>query len=238
MLTFISESDAAAGHDSQSTPQQVYTSTLALIKASKYLSGLGELDSLELSVSLREASAKIEAFHQHYASIRKPEQSQANQGCESWILTQANTSVCTLSDLEALKIDASTSTPALLLPFDHIYPQDHTPVDPSKPTYVLYANPNSKEFFNLHSYLSKKAIAGLINYVLRWKPAVKASGKKQSLSGYGVGLDIKKADYLAIDDRNLDASEAKVDDQGAATGLDDLKPLTRRELQSRSLADT
>ena len=185
-------------------------------------------------MSLREASAKIEAFHQHYASVRKPEQPQANQDCESWILTPANTSICTLSDLEALKIDTSASTPALLLPFDHIYPQDHTPVDSSRPIYVLYANPSSKDFFNLHSYLAKKATAGLINYVLRWKPALNASEKKQLLSGYGVGLDIKKADYLAIDDRNLDASESEVADQGTATGLDDLQPLTRRELQSQS----
>lgn len=42
-----------------------------------------------------------------------------------------------------------------------------------------------------------------LQFVLRWKPsaAAHAAQTKLVLSGYGAALDIKKSDYLAIDDR-------------------------------------
>lgn len=186
-------------------------------------------------MSLRESSAKIEGFYQHYASVRKPEQLKATEECESWILTPANTSICTLSELEALDINAFSSTPPPLLPFDHRHAYDVQPIVFSQPTFVFYANPYSKDFLKKHSYLAERATQGQLFYILRWKPASDASNKKQTLSGYGVGLDIKKADYLAIDDRNLDTTDLKSTAGEEESGLDDLRPLTRRELQSRSI---
>lgn len=54
------------------------------------------------------------------------------------------------------------------------------------------------------------------------------------LSGYGAGLDIKKADYLAIDDRNVGgddagrSGESKVVSKAAATSDGEVDPLDDR----------
>jgi len=42
-----------------------------------------------------------------------------------------------------------------------------------------------------------------MEYVLRYvTPKERDHGKKATLSGYGVALDLKKTDYLALDDRH------------------------------------
>lgn len=49
-----------------------------------------------------------------------------------------------------------------------------------------------------------------IQYVFRHVPPPKlteAAPKREYLSGYGVGLDLKKMDYLALDDRRSGAGE-------------------------------
>jgi hypothetical protein len=97
-----------------------------------------------------------------------------------------------------------------LVPFDHIYPST-TKHASSQPTAVLYADPFSSSFQPLHRRLSELALdshAGntSLQYVLRWKPLV-ASGDS-FLAGYGAALDLKKVDYLVIDDRKLTETSA------------------------------
>jgi len=49
-----------------------------------------------------------------------------------------------------------------------------------------------------------------IQYVFRHVPPPKLTEglpKREYLSGYGVGLDLKKMDYLALDDRRTSAGE-------------------------------
>jgi len=76
----------------------------------------------------------------------------------------------------------------------------------SGPTAVLYANPHSPNFLFLHRRLSELAnspqpASQSLRYVLRWKP-LSTSGDSY-LTGYGASLDLKKVDYLVIDDRKL-----------------------------------
>lgn len=87
------------------------------------------------------------------------------------------------------------------------------------PTAVLYGDPFSGNFWSLHTALLERALGSntAMRYVLRWKPhrregslpdeqsagGVQAKGKESYLSGYGAGLDLKKVDYLVIDDRKL-----------------------------------
>lgn len=96
---------------------------------------------------------------------------------------------------------------------DHLIPPinaDHLPI------LILYGNPISPSFAPL--YLALHALADpptgqpRIQLALRWKPATSHSSEKEAklaLSGYGTLLDIKKVDYIAIDDRAKKAGWAE-----------------------------
>ncbi|BGP48159.1 killer toxin resistant protein [Rhodotorula kratochvilovae] len=114
---------------------------------------------------------------------------------------------------------ASPSAPRIY-PFDHV-----TPRYAHLPRFVFYASPTSPSFPKIFTFLyslsnpkppsQSNSKAGLakppapaghpprLQFVLRWKPSATthAEQKKLVLSGYGAALDIKKSDYLAIDDR-------------------------------------
>ncbi|GAA5989455.1 hypothetical protein JCM10908_000480 [Rhodotorula pacifica] len=76
----------------------------------------------------------------------------------------------------------------------------------SIPTHVSAINPKSAQTsFNSHA---PAVHPPRIQFALRWKPskAVQKTKRKLVLGGYGAALDIKKSDYLAIDDRVTGAS--------------------------------
>jgi len=92
-----------------------------------------------------------------------------------------------------------------ILPFDHVYPPGDALKRPPR-TAILYASVDSNNFRNLHSHLYRLATSAppRIEYVLRYvTPKGRDFEKKAILSGYGVVLDLKKTDYLALDDRHL-----------------------------------
>lgn len=70
-------------------------------------------------------------------------------------------------------------------------------------TAILYASPSSGNFRALHSYLYQlsSGSAPKVEYVLRYIPEAGEQKDKSYLSGWGVALDLKKMDYLALDDR-------------------------------------
>lgn len=77
-----------------------------------------------------------------------------------------------------------------------------------KHTAVLYANLSSPNFFDLHTELLNAATTDppLIQYVFRHVPPTTHqmpvfNQTREYLTGYGVALDLKKMDYLALDDR-------------------------------------
>ena len=90
-----------------------------------------------------------------------------------------------------------------LLPFDHINPSPSHTLAPPPHTAILYADISSPNFRELHNYLLELSSNSnpTVEYVLRYV-AGKGEGRKGYLSGYGVFLDLKKMDYLALDDRN------------------------------------
>lgn len=90
-------------------------------------------------------------------------------------------------------------------PFDHV----HEPtVGEATSALLVYVDILSPEFPELHQKLFQRKQAEQLRIILRWKPTEKDSGKKLILSGYGVGLDLKRVDYITIDDRDLTAQEA------------------------------
>ena len=105
---------------------------------------------------------------------------------------------------------------------------------------ILYADPASTSFGPFHDALSKAARQGNLSYRLRYRRSTGASRSPLPVSGYGVKLDLKRTDYIVIDDReggqkthhkpvaadvNLDATE----------DVADLKPLSSSELASLGL---
>lgn len=102
-----------------------------------------------------------------------------------------------------------TFTRPKLLPFDHILPDPSFELEPPPRTAIFYASPTSTNFRDLHSYLYKLSTSPerRVEYIFRHIPSRdQAVRDKSYLSGYGVALDLKKTDYLAVDDRRSASS--------------------------------
>ena len=102
--------------------------------------------------------------------------------------------ICRLPPLQPVKI----------LPFDHTLPEPSTTIDLPLYHAVLYANLTSPNFRELHNELLalSTALPPKLTYIFRYVPP-NGDGPitREYLSGYGVGLDLKKTDYLVMDDR-------------------------------------
>lgn len=100
---------------------------------------------------------------------------------------------------------ASTLTPPRLLPIDHILPDPLSSLERPARTAIFYASVDSPNFRDLHSHLYKLASSPnpRLEYVFRHIPSPSTGAARHSfLSGYGVALDLKKTDYLVLDDRH------------------------------------
>jgi UDP-glucose:glycoprotein glucosyltransferase len=81
--------------------------------------------------------------------------------------------------------------------------------------------------------LSKTAKEGKTSYRIRHKPSKKSSGSPLIVNGYGVELQLKRTDYIVIDDRQKEESQVNAQ---KPLGLDedeevaDLKPLSKDEV--------
>lgn len=94
-----------------------------------------------------------------------------------------------------------------VLSFDHIHPNPARTLDRPSRTAIFYADLTSPNFRELHSYLFALAEkpSPSTEYIFRHIPpkSAEATPPRSFLSGYGVALDLKKMDYLAVDDRNI-----------------------------------
>jgi len=104
----------------------------------------------------------------------------------------------------------------------------------SKTPAILYADIMSPSFRQFHKTISQTAKSGKTSYRVRYRPSLSTPGFPLAVSGYGIALDLKRTDYIVIDDRKADdsddtdngASSAKLTDEDVA----DLKPLSSKEL--------
>jgi UDP-glucose:glycoprotein glucosyltransferase len=64
-----------------------------------------------------------------------------------------------------------------------------------------------------------------IEYIFRHLPETTDPDSRNFLSGYGVSLDLKKMDYLAVDDRNTGPGEASAQEDTAGTELPPIDPI-------------
>ena len=242
----------------------MYDAALLEISAANLLAGPGELDSFKLSLASKEASPVIQAFYSHYDSQASSLVPEKFAGC--WVLGpkgEAFTDVrmlrkhlaeddqeceddddCGQSRWErpvetgACRSELSLSSPRL--PFDHVWSESQAG-QPRMRAYILYADVLHPSFNEFHSLLLSQRHS--ITYILRWRPAESFTSRPLYLSGYGASLDIKKSDYLAIDDRALEDNEstsaatteainAETSSTTEASNASSMRPLTRLEVAS------
>lgn len=262
------------------SPKGLYKNALDAIKESKLLSGDGVLSSFEKSLALRTASPRLEAFHNYYTQrygdptpskkqdpscgswvdwygqrLCRPDDvySAAGYSCPGWVLFMGHR-VCGVEDIDQIPTDESKTrdTPQLLT-FDHVFP---TSAPPTAKTAILYGSISSPNFFSLHYalYQLAKREDHPIRYVFRHLPPSDSTSPNPAyLTGYGVSMDLKKMDYLALDDRrtrgapssNAGSAQKVMSDEDevtededpilsllpeATTPVDLGKPLTNEEL--------
>lgn len=176
-----------------------------------------------MDLAMHAATPKIEAFYNWYNTHYN-----ASEGrkCGSWVDWYGDV-VCDVETLARLAgvetIDSQTKSGCVrlylkpiasdqqhrlyvrpkLLTFDHIHPSSELLLERPHRTAILYASLDSPNFRELHEYLYKLSNQPKphVEYVLRHIPPAHPSERSSTLSGYGVSLDLKKMDYLALDDR-------------------------------------
>jgi UDP-glucose:glycoprotein glucosyltransferase len=76
---------------------------------------------------------------------------------------------------------------------------------------ILYGDVTSTNLRSLHSYIYSLATESppRLQYIYRHIPPDIKNAAPVHLSGYGVTLDLKKMDYLALDDRKHSQGRSK-----------------------------
>ncbi|KAI0367405.1 glycosyltransferase family 24 protein [Pilatotrama ljubarskyi] len=213
LLHAVTDPDVFPLPSERSTPAAIHRHVLETALALELLAEPGAYASAEMHVALHSASPKLEAFFQYYNDHHQTQGERAAE-CDSWVdwYGQVVCDVDTLAHLvrtEAIdspEAAANHTVPAALklLPFDHVLPDPaRLPSVPPR-TAILYASLESPNFRALHSYLydAARRRSPHISYVFRPVPPTdRDPAVRTYLTGYGVALDLKKTDYLAVDDR-------------------------------------
>ncbi|KAL0579014.1 killer toxin resistant protein [Marasmius crinis-equi] len=220
-----------------SRPEAVHQATLALAVSHGFLPDAGALAAVEMNLALHAASPKIQAFYHHYNTTN----GEREVACESWV-DWYDTAVCdveTLAQLARIETIDPTEKPSSknpynrpkVLPFDHIYPPPSLGGTIPPRTAILYASLNSPNFRELHEYLYKLAApkdgSPLVEYVLRHAPPKDLAEEtaKAYLSGFNVALDLKKMDYLAVDDRHVKQRGAGANNGNEVEDPESIEPI-------------
>ncbi|KAF5357223.1 hypothetical protein D9756_006756 [Leucocoprinus leucothites] len=208
-------------------PEALYQAGISSAAATGILQGAGDAAEVRMNLALHAATPKLEAFYQHYEDKHNNSKGTA---CGSWVDWYGEV-ICdiesmvqlvgheTIDSSEEANTDSTYPRPKILT-FDHIYPPPSQTLDRPRRTAILYATLNSENFRELHTYLYAQANKAVphIEYVLRYVPPQEPRSSKNYLSGYGVALDLKKMDYLAVDDR---FSSNKVSGQKSGYGSEE-----------------
>jgi UDP-glucose:glycoprotein glucosyltransferase len=217
------------------TPANTYETALAQV--ANYGLPAASIDTLTLGIANREATPRLQAFYETYAALRLAPPA----GCTSFVVYSADASLtCDPAAILASFEEGSIAKASAALPFEHATRS----VADAQPIYTLYGDPTDSDFHSLHTQLYQASQRNAIQYRLRWKPpAGHDTARKLPITGYGAGLDIKKSDYLAVDDRQMVNQTGKtVRTEGQeevrfgeeSIELDSLAPLTRAELFGQS----
>ncbi|KAF9530297.1 UDP-glucose:glycoprotein glucosyltransferase-domain-containing protein [Crepidotus variabilis] len=227
---------------SLTTPEAIHQSALALAVDDGIIKDQDALAKIEMKLAMHAAAPRLQAFYNYYEDNYN--YSSGNQ-CGSWVdwYGEVICDVETLAQLvgtEAIDSkDAGKQTRPNILSFDHVYPpRDHILERPPR-TAVFYALLTSANFRELHTYLLKltNRLDTHVEYVFRHVPPKTASSSRNTLSGYGVSLDLKKTDYLAVDDRNQGTGNSKSSQEDQGEHVDPVLPLILAHSENTTALD-
>ncbi|KAM0429912.1 hypothetical protein ACHAQK_010885 [Fusarium lateritium] len=221
----------ASGHfGSAASDAELYNQFLEVLQQDRHITTPDALSTFKLSLSLHAAAPRIEAHYQYYTTAVGPKSKiQGADDCQSWALID-NRKYCSPA-LDTVVESHPSAEQLNALPFDRVLGLGKD--------VVLYADPTSASFGSFHESLSRAAKQGSLSYRLRYRRSASIPTTPLSVSGYGVKLDLKRTDYIVIDDRAADQKGQKP----IATDVDldtdeevaDLKPLSSSELASLGL---
>ncbi|KAI1261991.1 UDP-glucose:glycoprotein glucosyltransferase [Xylariaceae sp. FL1019] len=215
------------------TDQALYTKFLQVLHDDGHITSPPALSTFKLALSLRTAAPRIEAHYQYYDTTVTPSLGDAKPDCDEWVfLTQKQYCSSTLAHSDG---QFSSDSQLRHLPFDRSMGNG--------PEAILYADINLPQFGAFHKTLATMARKGEISYRLRYRIPHRDEAEALPISGYGVELQLKRTDYIVIDDR--EASEAVADREENVASLEsvldqeddftDLKPLSTKELANLGL---
>ncbi|KAL5118425.1 killer toxin resistant protein [Pleosporales sp. CAS-2024a] len=212
--------------DGHTTEQQLYTAFVDLLHKDGHITEPEALASFEFALSVRSAAPRIEAHYQYYNTSVEPSLLAKQTPCDIWI-SFAGKQYC---------------SPQLSEPDGHVQnertyelPFDRTMGNSSALPAILYADITVPQFKSWHNMLSKTAKEGKTSYRIRHKPPKKVSESPLVVNGYGVELQLKRTDYIVIDDRKEEEGQAGgqnplVTDLDEDEEVADLKPLSKDEV--------
>ncbi len=187
------------------TNKELYENSFDFLIKNGYITEL-QKDLIDLELSLHYNSPKIQAYYQYYTEYVIPgtvkTKTYMNSDCpknsQSWLYF-GNTIYCNPDDVFALMTTSSDS----LGDSDDLFPLDENRIYGSKrnaPLAILYGNVEDDSFKLWNKYLIESANIGKLSYTIRYIPG-DGSKERDVLGGYGVALNLKRTDYLVIDDR-------------------------------------
>ncbi|ORY11797.1 UDP-glucose:glyco protein glucosyltransferas-like protein [Clohesyomyces aquaticus] len=229
----------AEGYFSTSkTDQDLYTSFVELLQSDSHITDPATLSSFRFALSVRSAAPRIEAHYQFYNTSVEPSlQAEQNEDCQVWVAFEGK-QYCS-PELKKAHGDiksgrwAAGRDQGTELPFDRIL----GPKSGAIPS-LLYADITSPAFAHFHKVLSKTARDGETTYRIRHKPSLKGSNSPLTVNGYGVELQLKRTDYIVIDDRPAAEGGKAAAQKSLNTELEgdeevaDLKPLSASEVSN------
>ena len=175
------------------------------------------LNSARVRLALHALTARLAAsaeyYDRHVANLADSHKLHSPE-CTSWVDWHGQI-VCdaeTLLQLANSQDDGVVVTKPKRLPLDHVHRISPYLEEP-RYTAIHFADPTSPSFRPLHEALL--SLEPNVEYVLRWAQGTARHGKGElssHLSGYGVSLDLKKMDYLVLDDRNQHQAPATTQD--------------------------
>ncbi|KAI8939197.1 hypothetical protein NX059_005027 [Plenodomus lindquistii] len=219
--------------DEKDTEQDLHTAFVELLRSDGHITEPEALASFNFALSVRSAAPRIEAHYQFYKTSVAPSlTAEQTRACEIWVSFHGK-QYCSPHLEEPFGDIASERT--YELPFDRILGNS------SALPAILYADITVPRFKKWHNTLSATARQGKTSYRVRHKPSLKTPDSPLVVNGYGVELQLKRTDYIVIDDRPKTEGDKAVEQKPLGTGLNDdeeitdLKPLSKDEVADLGL---
>ncbi|KUI56517.1 UDP-glucose:glycoprotein glucosyltransferase [Cytospora mali] len=209
-----------------STDKDLYESFLSLLQENGHISSPESLSTFKLALSTRSAAPRIEAHYQYYQTGVEPTLQGDQEGCDAWVVWQGQQHCIPSLDPGQARGQVSERQERDL-PFDVSLGDG--------PSCILYADITSPRFGPFHMVLSEMARNRECTYKLRHRRLSYESLEALPVSGYGVELQLKRTDYIVIDDRKAkeDKTQKSIESEVVLDGgedVADLKPLSKSEL--------